>query len=491
MANRALLIGLNHYPSPRNNLQSCIADTLVVKQLLQDYGFSDDDIRVLHDEQATLANARDGLDWLFTDATADDHLVFYESSHGYRYAKEGTMVEVLCLYDQFLEDKELSSRTQALPPGVLTVILDACHSGGMNKLFFPDGQVQVARIKVFQPDPEQAEQDAKAIQAVTQFKFFGHAPSGDPGVVAKAFAADPGIPVAKEGSDLELNGLLFAACRAEQTALDGSPATNGNSAFTFSLIKSHHLGIGSTELLDHAEQQLIDLNLQQTPLLEAPAQQPDLVLRSFITMQELRKDSQPMTQTQLGDLTTIAQQIANEMKSHNGAKSFTTPSGDDQYWGDVINFASLLTPALAQATASKKGFHTKALTVETFALADAGHLQDKAWWNDVLAVVQQVTPVVIGALSGGKEFQAQSELTDVRPEHLQDKAWWNDVLNIVTQTTPYILNAINGSKDFKVGSAAADAPAITVSSEHMNDKSWWSDALKVGAKLAPLVIAAM
>ncbi len=59
MANRALLIGIKRYPDPRNTLQGCIKDALAVKQLLQDYyGFSDEDIRELHDDQATLANLR-------------------------------------------------------------------------------------------------------------------------------------------------------------------------------------------------------------------------------------------------------------------------------------------------------------------------------------------------------------------------------------------------------------------------------------------------
>jgi hypothetical protein len=528
MNNRALLIGVKDYPGDRNDLQSCIADTLAVERLLQDYyDFSKDDIRILHDEQATLAHTLNGLDWLFADAAAGDHLVFYESSHGYRYPQDETMVEVLCLYDGFLEDKELSRRTQALPPGVLTVILDACHSGGMSKVFFPNGQVQVARVKVFQPDPEQAEQDTRGIQAVTQFKFFAHSPSGDPRVVAKAFAADLGVPVAKEGSDLELNGLLFAACRADQTALDGSPATNGLSAFTFGLLESHYRGIGSIELQNRTEQQLRGLHIiDQTPLLEAPAQQPDLVLRSFITAQELREDSQTMTQIeQSGDLATIAKQIAEEMKSHSGHKNFLAEPGDPQYgieqsgdlatiakqiaeemkshnghknlvtevsrdplyWEDLINCVTLLTPTLAQVSASKKGFH-KAPATETFALTDPSHLQDKSWWNDFYKVLQHFVPAVVSTLSEGKGFQAQAGLTGVRPEYMQNKVWWNDVLNIVTQMTPYIANALNSSKDFKTGSTAPDAPSIIISREHINDKGWMSDAFETALKLAPFII---
>jgi hypothetical protein len=497
MANRALLIGINNYPDPRNTLQGCIKDSLAVKQLLQGYyGFNDDDIRVLHDEQATLANARSGLDWLVAGAAAGDRSVFYESSHGYHFVRDGTWVEVLCLYDEFLEDNELSRRTQVLPPGTLTVILDSCFSGGMDKLFFPDGKVQVARVKYFQPPPERALQDAEALQTFTQFKSFGHPPTGEPGVAAKAFTPIVGVPLAKAGSDLELNGLLFSACQSNETAADGSPATNGNSAFTFSLIKSHQVGIRNTELRDQAEQQLRNLHITQTPQLEGSPQSPDLPLRSFITMQALtRKDNQPMTPTAPGDvniaLSTIADQIVAQIQAASGQKSFSDSPVDGQYWGDVFNFASLLTPSLAQATAGKKAFQAKALTTETFALADPSHLQAKSWWNDVLAVVQEFTPVMANALSGGKGFQSPAGLTGVQPEHINNKAWWDDVLNTVMTTVPVFVNALQGSKDFKVGGAASDAPAITISSEHANDKSWWSDALSAVAQIAPYVVAAV
>lgn len=499
MANRALLIGINNYPDPRNTLQGCIKDSLAVKQLLQgNYGFNDDDIRVLHDEQATLANARSGLDWLVAGAAAGDRLVFYQSSHGYHFMRDSTWVEVLCLYDDFLEDNELSRRTQVLPPGTLTVMLDSCFSGGMDKMFFPDGKVMVARVKYFQPPPERALRDAEALQklrAFTQFKSFCHSPTGEPGVAAKAFTPIVGVPLAKAGSDLELNGLLFSACQSNETAADGSPATNGNSAFTFSLIKSHQIGISNTELRNQAEQQLRDLHITQTPQLEGSLQPPDLPLRSFVMMQALvRKDVQPMTTTPVdinAALASLAQQIADQMKAASGQKSYTAPSVDSQYWGDAFNFASLLVPGLVQAAASKKNFKAKAFTTETFAIADPHYLQDKAWWNTVLAIVQQVGPPLVNALSGGKEFQGPAGLTGVPPEYLQDKAWWNDVASVAFQIGPQILDALQGSKDFKVGGAAPDVPAITISSEHINDKAWWNTVLQAVGTIAPYVIAAV
>ena len=138
MVQRALLVGIDQYPDPRNNLNSCIADTLAFRDILVTaYGVSQGDITLLHNQAATLDNVRTALDSLLNGLRDGEKVVYFESSHGYRYPKGDTMVEVLCLYDAFLEDTELVSRSQAAPGDCLTVITDACHSGGLNKLFFP------------------------------------------------------------------------------------------------------------------------------------------------------------------------------------------------------------------------------------------------------------------------------------------------------------------------------------------------------------------
>ncbi len=50
-AKRALLVGIDVYPDPQNNLNSCIADTVRFQGLLQSYyGFEAQNITVLHAE---------------------------------------------------------------------------------------------------------------------------------------------------------------------------------------------------------------------------------------------------------------------------------------------------------------------------------------------------------------------------------------------------------------------------------------------------------
>lgn len=276
---RALLVGIDNYPDPRNNLNSCVADTQRMQGLLQTrYGFEPGSITLLHNSAATLDAVRAQLANLFDGVGPGDQVVYFESSHGYRYVKGSVYTEVLCLYDQFLEDTELVALSQQVPPGTFTCIIDACHSGGLDKLFFAPGGLQAARAKVWQPPPEQAASDLAMLAQATSFKSFGRAASSDTGAVAKQFSAaafgSNTAPPAKGGEgDPELNGVLFAACLADQTAAAGSPPTDGLSAFTWALGLELDAGggaIAASALSDRVDQRLQGVNMRQTPIVEAP-----------------------------------------------------------------------------------------------------------------------------------------------------------------------------------------------------------------------------
>jgi Caspase domain len=289
---RALLIGIDLYPDPRNNLNSCVSDTLRFRGLLQNYyGFQPQDITLLHNNAATLANVRIQLSQLFAGVSTGDQIVFFESSHGYRYVKGSTYIEVLCLYDQFLEDTELVQLSQQVPPGTFTCVVDACHSAGLEKLFFaPDG-LYAARAKVWQPPPEQAAADVALLTQATSFKSCARAATSDTGAVAKQFSADAfgvySAPPAKSGEGQpELNGVLFAACLADQTAAAGSAPTDGLSAFTWALGRELEAGsvtIAANALRDRVDQRLQALNMRQTPAIEAPMAHGGWLTQTLIT----------------------------------------------------------------------------------------------------------------------------------------------------------------------------------------------------------------
>jgi hypothetical protein len=289
---RALLVGIDVYPDPRNNLNSCVADTQRLRGILQSlYGFAPADITLLHNSAATLANVRTGLSRLLAGAAEGDQLVYFESSHGYRYVKGSIFTEVLCLYDQFLEDTELVQLSQQAPPGTFTCVLDACHSAGLEKLFFaPDG-LYAARAKVWQPPPDQALADISLLSQATAFKAFARAATSDTGAVAKQFSIEAlradVVPAAKSGeAQLELNGVLAAACLADQTAAAGSPPTDGYSAFTWALAKELEAGgngLAVSTLIDRVGARLQALNMRQTPAAEAPMAHGGWLTEQLIT----------------------------------------------------------------------------------------------------------------------------------------------------------------------------------------------------------------
>jgi hypothetical protein len=301
---RALLVGIDQYSDPQHNLNSCVNDTLTFRDsLLNTYHFQAADITLVQNNYATLDRIRSELDKLFTNVVAGDEIVFFQSSHGTRYPNGHEMVEALCPYDapsgNFLEDKELVGRSQTVPAGVFTCVVDACHSGGLDKLFIAPQGPTVAPAKVWRPAPQQAAENIAILQQVTQFKFFCRAGTREPGSVAKQFGApQKNLVAAKTGDgDLELNGVLLAACMADQTAAAGSPPTNFRSAFTYALFDQLRPGMSFEDLRTRIQNKLDDLNMNQTPVLEAPTRYPQFKVEAFITMQPATSSGGGVTPT--------------------------------------------------------------------------------------------------------------------------------------------------------------------------------------------------
>jgi Caspase domain len=340
MSKRALLVGIDIYPYPANNLNSCVNDTAEFQSMLTStYGFKAADITVLHDQDATYGNVTEALDALLFGADSGDQLVYFQSSHGWRHQQGDTMVEELVLYGGFLPDTELVTRTQTVPPGVLTVVVDTCHSGGMDKAFFPDGEFALARTKVYQPSPQELANQDKAFDQVTKFKFFGRKPTANAGTIIgnfgptaqKAFT----IPASKDAGDLEINATLFAACTAEQTAAAGSPATKWLSAFTFGLTSALDPGVSLHDQWDMVVDRLDALNMSQTPMYFVPTAHPEFAGQTFITRQPPTagpgsKDFQPDIGTAISDvITSLKRSGGNPATAHSqGGKTMTATNTD-------------------------------------------------------------------------------------------------------------------------------------------------------------------
>jgi hypothetical protein len=161
----------------------------------------------------------------------------------------------------------------------------------MNKCYFPPGggTAQVAKTKSWQPSNEQAESDAQLYTQVTDFKFFGRRVAANAAAVAKNFIFDPiGVTPIKDSiqSTVDLNGALFAACMADQTAAAGSPQTNNLSAFTWALTTVNDPTVSLTDLTAAVVAKLNSINMQQTPNVSAPPEHPELLAETFISMRQ-------------------------------------------------------------------------------------------------------------------------------------------------------------------------------------------------------------
>ena len=139
--NAALLVGINHYRAPGNDLRGCRNDVLNMKDLLVNtFHFSVLQISELTDAQATKKNIMKGLRQMVHQAKAGDHLLFHFSGHGSQVPdqdndEEDFLDEVLCPHDLdwsglYISDDDLRNVCMGLhSKATLDVLLDSCHSG--------------------------------------------------------------------------------------------------------------------------------------------------------------------------------------------------------------------------------------------------------------------------------------------------------------------------------------------------------------------------
>jgi len=129
-SHRALLIGINAYPDPINQLNGCASDTYRVSELLQENGFVAENIRLLTDERATRDAILDRLHWLLDDV-ADESMAVrqaYSGTSGTTY-KLGRALPLRRLDDEEY-DKVRDLRGHKGP--FLPVVLEACRENQLS-----------------------------------------------------------------------------------------------------------------------------------------------------------------------------------------------------------------------------------------------------------------------------------------------------------------------------------------------------------------------
>jgi len=274
MASKALLVGLNRYPDPANNLRGCINDVLQMSELLR-RGFGFDDvrqIRMLTDERATTAAIKDRLRWLLDSAGAGDVLVFHYSGHGAqvrdRHGDEldDGLDEIICPYDLDWDDPftddDLYECLKGVPAGTnLTVVLDCCHAGtGLRDSATP-GRLRT-RYKCLAAPLDIRHRTGLLVNT----SGTGRGPATLPTPAA--------LPLRQFGRKAaEAGATLLAACRADQLSADAWIAGDFHGAFTYFLCaaaESARFRISYGDLIERTRQSLNAHRFDQVPQLEGP-----------------------------------------------------------------------------------------------------------------------------------------------------------------------------------------------------------------------------
>ncbi|HUU62409.1 MAG TPA: caspase family protein [Dehalococcoidia bacterium] len=137
----AVVIGISNYRAG-DSLWNPANDAKEMKQaLIDNYGFPENNIKLLLDRKATARAIDKAIDWLAKSEDADSSVVFFFSGHGYRAADADKWDsddevdgydELIVTYDNYgLPDGWLKGKLSTLESLKITLAFGSCHSGGM------------------------------------------------------------------------------------------------------------------------------------------------------------------------------------------------------------------------------------------------------------------------------------------------------------------------------------------------------------------------
>jgi len=269
-----LLVGINQYPDPSNNLKGCVNDALSMGKLItENFGFNPEHIRLLTDGRATTANIRQRLRWLVDGAGPGSSLLFHYSGHGSQVRDrngdemEDHLDEIICPYDLDWDDPftddEFAKVIEGIPEGVnFTLILDCCHSGSGTRQYFKEPTARGrAQSRFLVPPPDVAFRMAAGVEID---------PSSPERTVNMVGVRD--LPTRQFGARLtEQNAILISGCRSDQTSADAYIEADYHGALTYSLVqavKNKRYALSYSDLIETAGNWLEVNSYDQVPQLE-------------------------------------------------------------------------------------------------------------------------------------------------------------------------------------------------------------------------------
>ena len=262
MNNKALLVGINAYPNPNNNLRGCINDIVDMEYFIASKNkvYPKENIRTLTDSRATKKGILTALNWLLLGASAGDQILFHYSGHGAQLPSRSPSLEkdgldeIICPYDfrgenaaaTAISDKEFASIFAKIPKGVHFVwISDSCHSEDLSR-----------KHVIVESNDDITD---------TRFRRFNHH-------YEKEQAQQTVAPVASLGSTPNpLHGALLSGCASHQLSADAYINNRFNGAFTHYLIKNLSLygqDASMQEIVKYVNIDLMEHDYDQNPQSE-------------------------------------------------------------------------------------------------------------------------------------------------------------------------------------------------------------------------------
>ncbi|MBI3509765.1 MAG: caspase family protein [Bacteroidetes bacterium] len=304
---KALLVGINDYPDPANQLNGCMNDAFRVSEVLQEMGFDPDEIRVVFNERATSTNLRSRMDWLLSDAKDGDQRFFFYSGHGAQIPSSHNDEEAdhkdecLVTYDfdwtreHSYTDKEFLQAYSQLSYGVdFITMLDCCHSGGMTRdgSFKPRGidPPDDIRHREIKWDAQREMWIPREI-SLAKKKFFGKESKADlyTGEDGGTYRFGRAVPLwtdvksfekAKEnfGHKGPYTPLILEACQEKEYSYEYKHGVTSYGAFTYSIttilrkLQRQKKKVSYTELVKQTTELLNELTYDQHPVVVGPAE---------------------------------------------------------------------------------------------------------------------------------------------------------------------------------------------------------------------------
>ena len=275
---KALLIGINDYENPANNLSGCIADQQDFYKLLIEDGFPRTKIKTLTNEQATMEGIIQGLEWLAKGLRPGDVAIGFASGHG-SYLKDENKDETdgfdecFCPYDiswnakKYVTDDTFHEfLTGKIPKGVrIDFLFDSCHSGTVTRSFSnpvarPIGQ---ARQRFLPPPIDHRVRRDTSIPIFEDVRRIGRSIAPLPREETNNEILEP----------LQYN-CTTTACRPEQVAWELELGGQVRGAFTYHFTEAWRLTKGNLsrgQLYSNVKFTMRERGFEQIPDLKVPS----------------------------------------------------------------------------------------------------------------------------------------------------------------------------------------------------------------------------